>query len=210
MLNMQNQRQSQRKKRKKIRIDKYSKIEPKVPVSTLVFIASFVVLITVLLVAFQPSNQERVYTSYNLIATSDFTEDHPFHKVAYKSGFLGMRPGLERIINRDELVFVYIGMPECPACQTHIGPFQRYFFEEGIDDLVKHIYYFNPVEEMDHFDTFRNDHASILGTTPQLVVFQNGEVLKVFTPTRNDEQGIRRSVRDFYRDVLAIINEDES
>ena len=199
-----------RKKQKKVRIDKYSKIEPKVPVTTLVIIASFVVLITVLLVAFQPSKQELIYMSYQLVATDDFTEDHPFYKVEYKSGFLGFNPGLERIINREEIVFVYLGMPECPDCQTHIGAFEKYFYEEGIDDIVKHVYYFNPMDDMDNFDILRTNHPQILGSTPQLIVFQNGEVISVFTPIAGDEQGIRRSVRDFYRDVLAIINEDES
>ncbi|PKK96882.1 MAG: hypothetical protein CVV58_04090 [Tenericutes bacterium HGW-Tenericutes-3] len=187
--------------------NKYAKIEPKIHPLTIAAIVGFLVVVIGLIFIFKPHDDTIIYASYEATATSDFTEDHPFVTVSYE-GTLFKR-GLEKIIAKEEIVLVYIGFSECPSCQAHIGAFQKYYLSEGFDDYVSKIYYLNTSEDLDGVTALTEMYDEVLTSTPQLIVFMNGEIIDVFTPVSSDDTAaINRSVRDFYRDAIAVINEE--
>jgi hypothetical protein len=194
-------------KKKKIKVDKYSKVQPKVPPLTLGIIIGSLVLIFALILIFRPTNQTVVYKSYNIfVSDSRFTEDHPFYQVNYKSSLFNK--GLDKIIEQDEVVIVYVGYTGCQSCLVHIAPFQAYFESEGMDAYVDYIYYLDPSKNLKEFEAFQTAFSEVKQTTPQLIVFLNGEIIESFEPqSSEDMQLVNRSVRDFYRAAKAQIDE---
>jgi thiol-disulfide isomerase/thioredoxin len=193
--------------------DKYSKVTPKVHPSTVAIIAAFFVITISLILIFTPSNQEKIYDSYKSGSnTTFFTEDHPFFEVTYDGSLF--RRGLERIIEKDEVVVLYIGFSTCPACLTHIGAFDYYFEQEGMDEIVDRIYYLNAADDPKGFEKLFGDYPEVTSATPQLMVFKNGEILATYSaptstpPTQTEAQAINTQVRDFYRNALELLNEE--
>ncbi|MCR3905664.1 MAG: hypothetical protein NUK62_01355 [Tenericutes bacterium] len=186
-------------KKKKVRVDKYSKVQPKVPPLTLGIIIGSLVLIFALIIIFRPDNQTTIYRSYNIFVTDErFTEDHPFYQVDYKSSLFSK--GLDKIITQDEVVIVYVGYTGCESCLVHIAPFQAYYESEGMDEYVDQIYYLDPSKDSKGFEAFRLAFEEVGDATPQLIVFLNGEIIETFDPqSTEDMQLVNRSVRDFYR-----------
>jgi len=91
--------------------DKYNKVEPKIHPITIAVISSVLVLLLALIIFTRPSQQEVIYNQYSVYQAVNkewFTKDHPFTKVNYSSGFLGFNPGLSRILDRNEFVFINI------------------------------------------------------------------------------------------------------
>ena len=186
--------------------DKYNKLAPKVHPLTYVSILGFFVIVFGIIFALKPTNQEVIYASYEATATSDFTEDHPFYQVQYESSLF--KVGLDKIIDKNEIVLVYVGYASCASCQAHIGAFQKYFYSQNFDDFTQTIYYFNLEADQDGFTAFKTDFAEVTDSTPQLMVFQNGVVIQTFTPvSTEDTQALNRSVRDFYDNAIQLINE---
>jgi thiol-disulfide isomerase/thioredoxin len=186
--------------------DKYNKLAPKVHPLTYVSIIGFLVIVFGIIFALRPSNEELIYLAYEPTATSDFTEDHPFYQVQYESSLF--KVGLDKIIDKNEIVLVYIGNSTCASCQAHIGAFQKYFYSQNFDDLVSTIYYLNTSEDLDGFSVFSDGYLEVTDLTPQLLVFQNGVVIQSFTPvSTEDTQALNRSVRDFYDEAIVLINE---
>ena len=186
--------------------DKYNKVAPKVHPLTYVSIIGFLVIVFGIIFALRPSNEELIYLAYEATATSDFTEDHPFYQVQYDSSLF--KVGLDKIIDKNEIVLVYVGYSACQSCQAHIGAFQKYFYSQNFDDVVSTIYYFNVQEDQEGFNEFRVDFPEVLTSTPQLLVFQNGVIIQSFTPvSTEDTQALNRSVRDFYDEAIVLINE---
>ncbi len=187
--------------------DKYTKVEPKIHPITLYSIIGFFVISISLIFILQPNNQDVVYASYETSATADFTEDHPFYQVTY-DGSLFHR-GLDTILKKDEVVALYLGSPECPSCVAHIGAFEKYFNSEGFDEYVTRIYYINATEDAAGMTKLMELYPEVANTTPQLIVFMNGEVIDTFEPVSGDDATlINRSVRDYYQDVIAVIDEN--
>ncbi|BCR36212.1 thioredoxin family protein [Mariniplasma anaerobium] len=186
--------------------DKYTKVKPKVHPITITAIVGFFVLIVALIIILQPTNRESIYNAYSPYSTNDLTEDHPFYEVNYKSTLF--KKGLKSIIEDEALVFVYIGSPDCTSCQAHIGAFQKYYESLEMDQYVDTIYYLNPSEDLDQFEDFVLDYEGVKETTPQLIVFQDGEILYQFeVVSAEDSQLLNRSVRDFYEDVIDLLAE---
>ena len=184
----------------KVPKDKYAKVTPKVPKSVWIGIVSFFVLIIAIIIFTTPSNQKAIYNSYASNANADFTEDHPFYQVTYNNRLF--RPGLKSIIEKDEVVFVFVGFASCPSCQSHIGAFQRYFYSESMDQYADRFYYHNLVPDENGFEAFKLAYPEILDSVPQILVFQDGVLIDIFTPTSADNtQVINASVRDFFRAV---------
>lgn len=185
--------------------DKYTKVQPKVHPLTISAIVGFFVLIIALVIVLQPSNKKSVYNQYEAFATGDLTEDHPFYEVNYKSSLF--KKGLKKIIEKDEIVVVYIGSPDCTSCQKHIGAFQKYYEQQEMQSYFDTIYYYNPVKSTDQFDQFIEDFEGVKETTPQLIVFKNGEILTQFVVVNaEDSQIVNRSVRDFYKEVKVLLD----
>ncbi|MBE0700794.1 MAG: hypothetical protein IH571_03810 [Acholeplasmataceae bacterium] len=186
--------------------DKYTKVDPRIHPLTIASVVAFFVIIFGIIVFTTPSNEQKIYNAYTLVATNDFTEEHPFYEVNYKSGFLGLNRGLTKILEKEEVVFLYIGDETCESCQLHIGAFQKYFYSEGVDEVVEHIYYFNPLMDTQSFDLLRAAYPSITATTPQIIVFKNGEYLNRFAPgSATTTQAINSSVKNFFLDTLGML-----
>jgi hypothetical protein len=194
-----------RKNSKKVKIDKYSKVEPKIHPITIASIIGFFVVVFGLILIFQPSNQEKIYDAYDLYNV-EITEDHPFYQVSYRGGLF--KKGLNKIIENDEVVVVYVGFATCPACQTHIKGFESYYRSEGLDEHVSRIYYLDPTQNQGDYENFQEAFPELTGSTPQILVFMNGEVIQTYSPGESTEQtDINRSIRDFYRAVVTKITE---
>jgi thiol-disulfide isomerase/thioredoxin len=186
--------------------DKYTKVKPKVHPITIAATVGFFVVIIALIIILQPTNRERIYNAYSPYSTNDLTEDHPFYEVNYKSTLF--KKGLKSIIEEEDLVFVYVGSPDCTSCQAHIGAFQKYYDSLSMNEYVDTIYYINPSEDIDQFEDFVADYEGVAETTPQLIVFQDGEILTQFVvQTGEVSQLLNRSVRDFYEDVIDLLAE---
>jgi thiol-disulfide isomerase/thioredoxin len=186
--------------------DKYTKVKPKVHPITIAAIVGFFALIIILIVILQPTNKESIYNAYSPYSTNDLTEDHPFYEVNYKSTLFNK--GLKSMIEDEALVFVYIGSPDCTSCQAHIGAFQKYYDSLEMNTYVDTIYYLNPSDNINQFEDFIADYEGITETTPQFIVFQDGEILSQFeVVTGEASQALNRSVRDFYEDVIDLLAE---
>ena len=184
---------------------KYNALEPQVSKWTYIIIGFVIVLIIGLLIGLQPSNQEKIFVNYDLVANDDFTEDHPFYEVSYRSSLFSK--GLDKILENEEIVFLYVGYNGCQSCAAHIGAFQKYFFSENVDDVVDRIYYFNATSNEKDFYALYDNVAGIGEETPQLVLIINGEIVKSFTVQSADNtQIINSSVRTFFIDALKEIN----
>lgn len=185
--------------------DKYTKVEPKIHPITLIAIISFFLIIVTLIFVFKPKDDTVIYSSYEPYATADFTEDHPFVSALYSSTLF--KRGLDKIIDKDEIVALYVGFPGCPSCQKHIGAYQKYYYSTGFDEYVSKIYYLNASEHSDDANALIADFPDIEATTPQLLIFHNGELIAIFEPISSEDiPAINRSVRDFYLDAIDLIN----
>ncbi|MBU1141916.1 MAG: hypothetical protein KKG64_05260, partial [Firmicutes bacterium] len=132
---------------------------------------------------------------------------HPFYSITYNGSLF--KRGLDTIIEKNEIVALYIGFPECPSCNAHIGAFQKYFINEGFDQYVSQIYYINANTDQDGMQDLLDLYIDIATTTPQLVIFKDGVIIATFEPASADDPIlINRSVRDFYRDAILAINEE--
>ena len=190
---------------KKIVNKKYNPIEPQVSKWTYIAIAGIFVLILGLVIGLQPSNSKKVYDAYKNFASADFTEDHPFVEVSYRNKLFSS--GLEKIIDQDEIVILYVGYNQCQSCIAHIGAFQKYFYSVGLSDKVDQIYYFNALANQKDFAALQTNLEGITGETPQLLVYLNGKLEMVFTVQSADNtQVINNSVKTFFEQVLAKIN----
>jgi hypothetical protein len=186
--------------------NKYNKVEPKIHPITIAIISVVVLLLLALIIFTRPSKSEVIYNQYIQYETVNkewFTEDHPFTMVNFKSGFLGFNPGLERIIEKDEYSLVYFGYAGCEACQQHVGPYQHYFFEVGLNEYLSTIHYFDVTEDLDNFQILQDQYEQIEGVTPQLILFRNGEI--VLKLEMNETLTLNRNILNFFDEVLNTI-----
>jgi thiol-disulfide isomerase/thioredoxin len=192
--------------------DKYSKVTPKVHPLTLAIIAGFFAVIIGLILIFTPSNQEKIYDAYkNGSDTTFFTEDHPFFEVTYKGSLF--RRGLERIIEKEEIVVLYIGAPSCAGCLKHIGAFDHYFDLENMNDFTDRIYYLDSVNDLKGFKELFEKFQQVTAATPQLIVFKDGAILATYTaptapaPGQTERQAINKAVQTFFNGVVKTLRE---
>lgn len=185
--------------------NKYHKIQPKVHPLTIVSIVGFFVLIFGLIWLFQPTDSEKIYSSYELYADTEFfTEDHPFVTVEYKSGLF--KKGLDKLIDQEDVLFLYIGSAECTGCQAVIGAFEHYYLQFEMTDYVDQIYYLNASEQPNDVTKLAELYDEITTTTPQFIVFVDGVIVETYTTTSStDRQDINYSVYTFFDDVEAAL-----
>jgi len=158
-----------------------------------------------LILIFQPSKEQLIYRAYTTVTVSNrttgLTEDHPFVDITYRGGLF--RKGLDKVIANDEVVVLYIGTPTCSVCVQHIGAFQRYFLEKGMDDYTDQIYYLNPTTDQRGFEQMVEKYEQVEAFTPQLLVFKNGVIIGAFEVVSNDNvQAMNNSVSTFYTQMV--------
>ena len=184
---------------------KYNALEPQVSKWTYIIIASVMVVIIGLLIILQPSNQDKIFASYDPVANDDFTEDHPFYEVSYRSSLFNQ--GLDKILEKEDVVFLYVGSNTCQSCVAHIGAIQKYFYSENVDEKVNQIYYYNAVKNEKDFIALFDNVTGITESTPQLLLIVDGEIsLKFTVQSADNAQLINSSVRQFFVDALKEIN----
>lgn len=192
--------------KKPAKIDKYTKVQPKVHPYTIIGIVGFFIVVFGLIFIFQPSKEQLIYRAYTTVTvankTSGLTEDHPFKDISYRGGLFSK--GLDKVIEQEEIVVLYIGTPTCSVCVQHIGAFQRYFFEEKIDEYVDQIYYLNPTTDQRGFNQMVEKYQQIGAFTPQLIIFKDGQIIGSFEVESNDNvQTMNSSVRTFFRNIYS-------
>ena len=177
---------------------KYNQIDPQVSKWTYIIILSVFILIIGLIIGLQPSNSRKVYDAYKNVASSDFTEDHPFYEIGYRDRFLNK--GLESVLEQEKFVILYVGYNQCQSCINHIGAFQRYFYSEGLDAFVDHVYYLNVANNLNDFQAFIDNVSGAKEETPQLVLFIDGQMVQSFVVQSADNtETINSSVRQFFQ-----------
>lgn len=192
-----------KKQPKKVKIDKYSKVEPQVSKWTIIGIVGFILVMAILVIVSIPNNQQKIYNAYKPYVTSQyFTEDHPFYQLSSNQ--------VRNRIEKEEVFFLYIGNERCQACVLTIGSYQRYFESKGMSDYVKYIYYLNPQGDQTAFEKLMSEHSQIQDFTPQLLLFINGEIVLAYeAPTVENptEANINTKVSQFFDNAKSLMNE---
>jgi hypothetical protein len=186
--------------------DKYKKVTTKVHPLTYVGILGFIIVIVGLILIFRPTEQEKIYASYINMENIDkeaFTKDHPFDQIKYKSTLFNK--GLEDVIDEKEYVLLYIGTPACAACVNNIGAFQYYYEQYEMDNYFDRIYYVNSSEDVSGVRTLNEEYQQITDTTPQLIVFQDGEILTVLTFNNTN---VNQNVFLFYQSLETLLESE--
>ena len=179
----------------------YNTVTPKVPKEVLIGFGVVLAVILSLFLLTLRSNEQRIYDIYEE-ARADLSIDHPFYEVTFNGSLFNA--SLESRINSGELILLYIGSPQCPACVQTIGIVSDYFFSEGIDELTSNIYYY---EDFAGFAASRDRNAfleaypDITRSTPQVIAFLDGEIIARYqAPTEGVT--IERQVKNFFTAVL--------
>ena len=181
--------------------DKYSKVTPKVHPYTYVGILGFLIVIVGLIFIFMPTEKQKIYNAYISQQNIDkefFKKDHPFDQVKYKSTLFNK--GLEDILEDEEFVILYIGTPTCAACVNNIGAFAHYYDLFEMDNYFDRIYYLNSADDPKGLTTLNESYQQITTSTPQLVVFHNGSIIRTFAVgAGTDRTSINQTVFLFYQ-----------
>lgn len=190
-----------------VKVDKYNQNQATIHPITWAAIGGFFVVILALLLIFSPNNQERIYNAYTAYGVTELPKDHPLYQVDYEGGLF--KKGLEDIIEKDEVVVLLIGFAACPGCQSHVAPLSKYFESTGMNEYVDRIYYLDTTKDLNGFEKLAATYPEIVETTPQIILFINGELVKLYTPDQADtstETAINRNMRDFFEDSIDLIN----
>lgn len=191
-----------------IKVDKYSKAQPQVSPITWISIAGFFVVILAIILIFSPNNPEKIYNAYTAYGVEGLPKDHPFYQMDYEGGFL--KTGLEDLIEKEEVVILYIGYAQCTGCQAHIVPFATYFESTGMNDYTDKVYYMDVTQDGKGFEALAAKYSQIVDSTPQLIIFINGELADIYAAANADTSTtalINSNIRNFYEDAIDLINE---
>jgi hypothetical protein len=179
----------------------YNTVTPKVPKEVLIGFGVVLAVILSLFLLTLRSNEQRIYDIYEE-ARADLSTDHPFYEVTFNGSLFN--ESLESRINSGELILLYIGSPQCPACVQTIGTVSDYFFSEGLDELTSNIYYYEDfagVAASRDRNAFLEAYPDITRSTPQVIAFLDGEIIARYqAPTEGVT--IERQVKNFFTAVL--------
>jgi hypothetical protein len=184
----------------------YNQVKPKVPKEVLYGFLAFIVVLFVLFLTTIQSNEAKILDIYSTTAAT-LSEDHPFYELTYNGGLFS--EGLKDKIENKETFLLYIGSPLCPACVQTIGRVETFFTDTnvGVNDTLDQIYYYNDFlggAASGDRNAFLEGVPSIVRTTPQLLLFVDGEVVLRYTAP--EEGGnIATTVRDFFSDAKNLL-----
>lgn len=189
-----------------VKVDKYNQNQAKVSPITWIAIGGFFVVILALLLIFSPNNPERIYNAYTAYGVTDLSKDHPLYQVSYEGGLF--KKGLEDIIEKEEVVVVFIGYAACPGCQAHVAPLSKYFDSTGMGEYVDKVYYLDTTKDLEGYNSLAAKYSQIVETTPQIALIIDGELVKIYVPAENlTATDINRNMRTFFEDSIDLINE---
>lgn len=189
-----------------VKVDKYKQNQTQIHPITWISIAGFFVVILAIFLIFSPSNQEKTYKAYTAYGVTTMPEDHPLYQVNFKSTLF--KKGLDKLIDKEDVVVLYIGYAACTSCQSHVTPISTYFTSTGMNEYVDRVYYLDPSQDTDGFYALSALYSQILESTPQIMVFIDGELVKLYTPETADTSTtamINRNIRTFYEDAIKLI-----
>ncbi len=192
---------------KPAKIDKYNKNQSNVSPFTWISIAGFFLAIIVLLIVLTPNNPEKILKAYEAYGVTTMPEDHPLYQIKYEGSLF--KKGLKDIIEKEEVVIVYIGYAACPGCQTHVTPISTYFTSTGMNQYTDKVYYMDVTADIKGFEALSAAHAGFATSTPQIALFINGEMVKLYAAANADTSTstmINRNIRNFYEDGIDLIN----
>lgn len=184
----------------------YNQVKPKVPKEVLYGFLAFVVVLFVLYLTTLQSNEAKILDIYST-TTATITEDHPFYELTYNGGLFS--EGLKDKIANKETFILYIGSPFCPACVQTIGQVETFFSDDnvGVSETINQIFYYNDfvggAASGDRND-FLEGVPSIVRTTPQLLLFVDGEVVLTYTAPAQGGN-IATNVRNFFLDAKNVL-----
>lgn len=190
-----------------VKVDKYNQNQAKIHPITWAAIGGFFVVILVLVLIFSPNNQERIYNAYTAYGVTDLSKDHPLYQLDYDGSLF--KKGIEDVIEKEEVVVLFVGFAACPGCQSHVAPLSSYFESTGMDEYVDRIYYLDTTKDLKGYEKLAEKYSEIVETTPQIVLFIDGELVKLYTPDQADTStpaAINRNMRNFFEDSIDLIN----
>lgn len=205
------------------KVDKYTRLKPKVSPVTYIAIGVFVLIVILTLVLMIDGPKEKLFKEYNRSYTGEyqyFDKNHNIKKVSLSS--------LEKILEKDEEVVVYIGSPICPHCLKFIDNVQGSFLgdlpmlKQGLNDYVDQIYYV----QLDYSETgfslkglnefYEKYELTGANSIPDFISFKNGEVVFQYkfeeviqNPDEDDtinQQNILRSINKFVNNTVEGFN----
>lgn len=179
----------------------YNTVTPKVPKEVLIGFGVVLAVVLSLFLLTLRSNEQRIYDIYEEVG-AELSSEHPFYEVSFNGSLFN--ESLESRINSGELIILYIGSPQCPACVQTIGTVSDYFYSEGMDALTSNIFYYQDfVGEAASRDrnAFLEAYPDITRTSPQLFAFLDGEIIARYQAPAEGVT-IERQVKDFYTTVL--------
>lgn len=207
----------------KRKIDKYSKLKPKVSPLTYIGVGVFflMIILTIFLVVDSPSTKflKSYKAGERLVQEPDFNLDldknHNFVKIKLSK--------LESVIQKEENVLVLFGSPNCQYCVITVDKLQKAYdqagYYEGTNEVSSHvdkIYYVeldtNTNEEGQRVfdlkglsDFFKEHSLTGYNNVPNIVAFKDGEVALQYKAIEDEtlsaEARIIRSVRDFFNTI---------
>lgn len=184
----------------------YNQVKPKVPKEVIYGIVAVVTFIIALFLFTLESNASKIYKAYST-STSTLTESHPFYEITYQGGLFS--EGIKDKIANKETFILYIGSPQCPACVQTIGQVETFFrdINFGVDQYLDEIYYYQDFvggnASKDRND-FLEDLPTITRTTPQMILFVDGEIALRYTPPA-EGGNIATNVRNFFVDARVLL-----
>lgn len=195
---------------KRRKVDKYSRIKPKVSPLTFIGIGVFflVIILTVFLVTDSPST--KLAKAYQNGARQngfeiDLTKDHNFKTVKLSK--------LENLIDSNDEIIIYFGNPNCINCVRFIDQAQKAYdnadpYNNKVNEYISTIYYveLDQLEEgfsLEGLDKFYEEHElKGANSIPAMIAFKKGEVVAQYEVEEleglTEEQIIFRSVNNFF------------
>lgn len=197
-------------KRKKV--DKYSRLKPRVSPLTIAGIGVFVLIIILTIFLVTDSASTKFLKAYQSGARQNgfeisLTSDHNFEKVKFSK--------VEKLIENNDEIIIYFGSPQCVNCLKFVEQAQRAYDNDGqynndVANFINKIYYvelkqtetgFNLEGLEEFYEKYEIDGANAI---PAVLAFKNGELVVQYEVVETEENLTEenilfRSVDQFFK-----------
>lgn len=195
-------------KRKKV--DRYSRLKPKVSPLTFAGIGAFLLIILLTIFLVTDSASTKLAKAYQNGARENGFEivlknDHNFKSVKLSK--------LDKLIETNDEIIIYFGSPKCIHCVRFIEQAQKAYDNEGsynnnVADFVSVIYYVELDQAEEGFNLkglkefYEKYELKGANSIPDIIAFKNGEVVNQYKIDEQegltDAQLLFRSVNNFF------------